>query len=300
MTCWLGQHRGEFDVINSHSSTDAWLVALARLWVRDAAPMVRTRHVSTKVSTNRGTRWLYQSATAHIVTTGEALKRQLAAENGFDARRMTSVRTGIDLQRFRPLDRGACRRQLGLDERPKLGILATLRDWKGHDYLLDAWALLRERFADWQLLFIGDGPRRAHLEARVAAAVADSVTFAGNQDDVPAWLSSLDLFTLPSYGDEGVPQSIMQAMACGLAVVTTPVGAIEEAVQRERTALVVPPRDAGALADALATLMRDEARRRAMGEAGRRYAEANFGIEAMLERMERVFATVIEETKRRA
>jgi glycosyltransferase involved in cell wall biosynthesis len=294
MRCWLAAHRGELDLINTHSSTDAWLTALARLSLRAAPPMVRTRHVSTAVAKNRATRWLYQSATRHIVTTGEALRRQLVEQNGFDPGRITSVRTGIDLEHFRPLPRGDCRRALGLAEQPTLGILATLRDWKGHDYLLDAWALLRPRFPDWRLLFIGDGPRRGHLERRIAEQrLAASVLLVGNRDEVPLWLNSLDLFALPSYGDEGVPQSIMQAMACGLAVVTTPVGAIEEAVQRDRTALVVPPKDARGLADALGALMGSSARRAAMGEAGRRFAEENFGIEAMLDRMETVFSAVL-------
>lgn len=294
VTRWLSKHARQFDVVNTHSSTDAWLVALACLTLRDAPPLVRTRHVSTAVGRNRATRWLYQSATRHIVTTGEALRRQLAEENGFDPARITSVRTGIDLQRFRPMPRVECRRSLGLEDRPTLGILATLRDWKGHDYLLDAWRLLRGQFADWQLVVIGDGPRRAHLERRIAEAqLGSSIRVVGNQDDVPTWLNSLELFTLPSYGDEGVPQGIMQAMACGLAVVTTPVGAIEEAVQRGRTALVVPPKDARALADALGALMADPVRRAAMGEAGRRFAEQNFGVDAMLDAMEAVFRKAI-------
>ena len=290
MTRWLAAHRRDFDVINTHSSTDSWLVALACTWLRGAPPIVRTRHVSTAVGKNGPTRWLYQSATRHIVTTGEALRRQLAEENGFDPARITSVRTGIDLAMFRPLDRAECRRALGLAEQPTLGILATLRDWKGHDYLLDAWALLKPEFEDWRLLFIGDGPRRPHLEQRVAAeGLGESVRFVGNRDDVPLWLNSLDLFTLPSYGDEGVPQGIMQAMACGLAVVTTPVGAIEEAVQRDRTGLIVPPKNARALADALGALMNDAPRRRAMGKAGQAYAQAHFGIDGMLDGMEAVF-----------
>ena len=85
-------------------------------------------------------------------------------------RRITSVRTGIDLARFRPRDRDEARAQCGVDARPAVGIVATLRDWKGHDYLLDAWRELKTRVPGWQLLVIGDGPRRAHLERRVARA----------------------------------------------------------------------------------------------------------------------------------
>ena len=291
---WLARHAREYDVINTHSSTDTWLTALAAALLRRAPPIVRTRHVSTAVGTGWAARWLYTRASAHIVTTGEALRRQLARDNGFELSRMTSVRTGIDLARFRPMEQPACRRDLGLDERPALGIVATLRDWKGHDYLLDAWARLRARFPQWQLVVVGDGPQRARLEARTAdEGLAGSVRFVGNQDNVPLWLNSFDLFTLPSFGDEGVPQGIMQAMACGLAVVSTPVGAIEEAVQAGRTGLLVPPRDAAALADALAALMADDGRRRAMGEAGHAYALAHFGIDAMLDKMEAVFREAI-------
>ena len=208
---------------------------------------------------------------------------------------MTSVRTGIDLDQFRPLDQQHCRAALGVADRPTLGILATLRDWKGHDILLDSWVLLQQRFPAWQLLVIGDGPRRAHLENRVATlGLATSVRFVGNQDNVPEWLGCLDLFTLPSWGDEGVPQGVMQAMACGLAVVSTPVGAISEAVVDGVTGILVPPRDSVALAAILSDLIANSDKRRQMGSAGRRHASAEFAIDAMLDKMEGVFRHVLK------
>lgn len=295
---WLAQHGREFDVINTHSSTDSWLTALACQTLAGMPPLVRTRHVSTNVNQRPMTRWLYQSATQHIATTGEALRQQLHRDNGYDLARMTSVRTGIDLTRYQPLPQSASRAALGVADRPTLGILATLRDWKGHDDLLDAWARLRGEFAAWQLLIIGDGPRRGHLEQRVREmGLADSVRFVGNQDNVPLWLNSLDLFTLPSYGDEGVPQGIMQAMACGKAVVSTPVGAIGEAVQRDVTGLMVEPRNVAALGDALGRLMRDDTERQRFAEASLAYARANFGIDIMLDRMEAIFRQVAHKAE---
>lgn len=295
MRQWLARNAASFDVINTHSSTDAWLVAMAGATVPRMPPVVRTRHVSTPVNNSWTTRWLYQRATRHIVVTGEALKAQLVRDNGFDRARITSVRTGIDLARFRPLDRAAARARCGVDARPAVAILATLRDWKGHDDLLDAWATLRRDVPGWQLLVIGDGPRRAHLESRVAAMqVGDDVRFVGNQDDVPAWFACAEVAVLPSFGDEGVPQSLMQAAACGLPAVSTPVGAIAEAVVDGTTGLLVPPRDPPGLAQALARLMRDAALRERMGRAAHEYAQANFGIDRMLDAMERVFAGVAE------
>src|SRR5207247_11088470 len=91
-----------------------------------------------------------QHATQQIVTTGEALKQQLANENGFDAARMTSVPAGVDLERFRPRDAREARRALGLHaERSYLGIVATLRNWKGHTYLLQAFAALSKHYPAW-------------------------------------------------------------------------------------------------------------------------------------------------------
>jgi len=286
---WLRNNVHGFDVVNTHSSTDAWLVAMAGATIPRMPPVVRTRHVSTPVNNSWTTRWLYQRATRHIVVTGEALKAQLVRNNGFDPAKITSVRTGIDLARFRPLDRAAARARCGVDARPAVAIVATLRDWKGHDDLLDAWAALQVK--GWQLLVIGDGPRRAHLERRVAEmGLSTEVRFTGNQDDVPAWYACAEIAVLPSFGDEGVPQSLMQAAACGLPAISTPIGAIAEAVRDGKTGLLVPPRDVKALTSALSYLMTHDELRRHMGRAALERAQVEFGIDRMLDGMERVFA----------
>ena len=296
---WMARHGRDYDVVNTHSSTDSWLVAIASASLSGMPPMVRTRHVSTAINNKASTRWLYRRATTHIVTTGEALRQQLHRDNGYPLDCMTSIRTGIDLERFRPLDQREMRLKLGVVDRPTLGILATLRDWKGHQQLFEAMRVLRKQFPQWALLVIGDGPDRAVLEARAGELnLQDIVRFVGNQENVPEWLSTLDLFVLPSYGSEGVPQGIMQAMACGLAVVSTPVGAIAEAVQDGVTGLMTEPRNPSALATSLSELMGDIELRMRMSGAGLAYARANFGIDIMLDRMQEVFSRCGERQPR--
>ena len=90
---WLSEHGDTVDIINTHSSTDAWLVAIANLLLRNPAPVVRTRHVSSPINNQLTTRWLYQKSVKHIVVTGEPLRRQLARDNGFRLEGMTSVPT---------------------------------------------------------------------------------------------------------------------------------------------------------------------------------------------------------------
>jgi len=112
---------------------------------------------------------------------------------------------------------------------------------------------------------------------------------AGDQRDVLPWLQALDLFALPSYANEGVPQALVQAMLCGLPCVTTTVGSIGELARHEVTALVVPPREPHALAAAIARLAEDPALRKELGVAARRHCVENFSYERMLDRMEAIY-----------
>jgi glycosyltransferase involved in cell wall biosynthesis len=207
---------------------------------------------------------------------------------------MTSVPTGIDLRQFVPGDAVVARSRIGLPQRPTLGIVATLRDWKGHEYLFEAIALERNAWADWNIVVVGDGPYRAKLDRRVAQlGLGDKLRFVGQQEDVVPWLQALDLFTLPSYGEEGVPQAIMQAMACAIAVVSTPVGAIREAVDEGVTGVLVEPRSASALSAGLARLRDNRELRARYSLAGRARAIEFFGIDRMLDGMESVFRHVL-------
>jgi glycosyltransferase involved in cell wall biosynthesis len=290
------------DVVNAHSSTDAWLAALACGWLarrRRAAPvLVRTRHVSIRVPNDVATRWLYRTASARVVTTGAALREQLIRDNGLDPARVDSVPTGIDAARFAPLAREASRRALDLPPHaPLVGIVATLRSWKGHRYLVDALARLRHR--DAHLVIVGDGPQRAALEAQVGAlGLAARVRFAGNQPDVACWLAALDVFALPSYANEGVPQALLQAIFAAIPCVTTEAGAFPEIARDRETAYIVPREDAAALAAAIDHVLDAREEGAAVARRARAYVVPRFNLETMLDRMEDVFRRALAEAGR--
>ncbi len=285
------------DVINTHSSTDTWLTALARLLVSAPPPLVRTRHISAPVPDNASSRWLYGKASAHIATTGERLRETLIRDLGLAPDRVTSVPTGIDTVRFQPGDRVAARQALGLAVDGRwIGIVATLRSWKGHLYLIDALAGLGRD--DVRLLIVGDGPYREVIAQRIRElGLSDRVTLAGEQRNPELWLRALDLFCLPSYANEGVPQALMQAMLTGLPVISTPVGAIAEIIEDGRTGLIVASQDAGALAQAIDRVLVDDSLARGLGAAARAEAVERFGFERMIDRMETVFRNAIAQRK---
>jgi glycosyltransferase involved in cell wall biosynthesis len=279
------------DIINTHSSTDSWLVALVQAALGWPTRIVRTRHISAPVPRGPLSRWLYMRAAAYVVTTGEAIKRDMVERNGFRANRIESVPTGSDAGRYRPGERKAMRAKFGLpQDKTLVGIVATLRSWKGHALLLEAMTRLPESI---ELVIVGDGPQREALESRIAQLdLRGRVRMQGQQADVLPWLRALDIFALPSYANEGVPQALVQAMLCELPCVTTAVGGIPELAEHERTALVVPPQDAPALAAAIERLAGDEGLRRELGETARKHCVEGYSYERMLDRMENIYRNV--------
>ena len=289
MRRWLQAH--PVDVVNSHSSTDSWLAALACATLAPAPALVRTRHISASIPNNLPTRWLYRSATRHIVTTGENLRMQLIRDNHIPPERVTSVPTGIDSARFVPGARDAARRSIGLPSgRRLIGVVATLRSWKGHRYLIEA---VHRLPGDVGLVIVGDGPQRRNIESKIRElGMVGRTSLVGNQVDVLPWLQSLDVFALPSYANEGVPQALVQAMLCALPCVTTAAGSIGEIARDGMTAIVVKTEDAADLKRGLEQALGDAKLCERLGAAARQYCAANLGVEAMLDRMERVFRDV--------
>lgn len=277
------------DVVNTHSSTDSWLAAIACRHLGVKRTIVRTRHISAPIPDNAATRWLYRSATNHVVTTGEVLRQQVIRETGLAPDRVTSIPTGVDLGLFTPGDRMEARLSLGLPAGVFLvGIVATLRSWKGHRFLVDAIAGIGDPGV--RLAIVGDGPGRDNLRQQVdALGMGARVLMPGQQHDVVPWLRAMDVFALPSYANEGVPQAIIQAMACGLPVVSTSAGAIGEVVVPGVTGLMVAPQDAASLRNAIEQLRADDNLRRRLSDAGLRHVRAHHGLEPMLDHMEALF-----------
>jgi glycosyltransferase involved in cell wall biosynthesis len=149
---------------------------------------------------------------------------------------------------------------------------ARLHPQKGHAYLLTAAAQVR----DATFILAGDGPLRADLEGRARElGIAERCVFLGHRSDVPDLLAAADLFVLPSLF-EGLPLSVLEAMAAQRPVVATAIGGTDEAVTHELTGLLVPPRDPAALASAIRRIRSDPALAHRLAAAGRDRVEREF------------------------
>ncbi|MGH3005481.1 MAG: glycosyltransferase family 4 protein [Gaiellaceae bacterium] len=205
-----------------------------------------------------------------VVTPSQAMLRFLV-DHGFPSGRLRLIPYGIEP---RP---PAGRAEGGA---LVIGTAANLEHWKGMDVLVDACARVEMPL---RLEVFGDGTERPALEAQAARLGVDA-RFHGYVADVPARLSGVDLFALPSRG-ENLPVAVMEAMAAGLPVVATRVGGVPELVVDGETGLVVEPEDAPALARALESLAARPERRRALGQAGAQRIETYFSSEGVARRM---------------
>ena len=200
------------------------------------------------------------------------------------------VRCGVDVEAFAPGD--------GEQRDGPLEVLTVGRvdPVKGQPLLVEAIAELRRRGVDARLTFVGDGPGLAELgELAARTGVDDRVAFPGavGQDEIRAFYRRADVFALPSFA-EGLPVVLVEAMACGVPVVASRITGIPELVDDGVSGLLVTPGRGDELADALAALAADPARRAQMGRAGRAKVVADFDIERTTGQLRDVFAQYVE------
>jgi glycosyltransferase involved in cell wall biosynthesis len=295
LSAWIKLRRllvqESLDILNTHSSLDSWVGSLAWRSLRTRPLLVRTRHLSTRVKVNWPTRWLYQSPDA-IITTGQITKELLMERLGVPAQRIFSIPTGVDLTEFVPQE--SSREFLAQIKIPAdafvFGSVAVLRSWKGHLYLLEAFKKLLVDGVRAYLLLVGEGPYRVVIEEKIAQlGLQNWVRLAGFRDQVAPWFALMDVVVLASYANEGVPQSLLQALAMARPVVGTTVGGIPEVVIEAETGLLVPPRNPQALALALDRLRANPNYGRELGRRGRELVMARFSLEQMAAEIEAVY-----------
>lgn len=192
------------------------------------------------------------------------------------------IPSGVDIEAFQ-----ACTAALdGLPPgRPRVGCVARLVSVKGLPDLLQAFALVTQQLPHAQLIIAGEGPLRDDLEALIEQLhLKGNVCLLGDTQDVAGVLLGLDLFVLASH-NEGMGRAVVEAMACGLAVVATRVGGLPDLVRPGKTGLLVSPRAPTALAEAMLELLQNPALRREMGERGRQ-ASQNWSCPVMFEKLD--------------
>ncbi|MFN8473389.1 MAG: glycosyltransferase family 4 protein [Anaerolineae bacterium] len=255
--------------------------------------VVATEHLFVEVPWQRPLRaeQLLARGMDRYIAVSHALARRLREAVDLPAEKLQVVHNGIPLAPYAATTpQTHAWRPSNTRQRPRVLTVARLHPQKGLSYLLRAACSV----SDATFALAGDGPEREALETEVRErGLADRVVFLGHRTDVPALLAQSDLFVLPSLF-EGLPLSVLEAMAAGKPVIATAVGGTGEAVTDGETGLLVPPADSAALASAIQRVLSDPALSHRLGAAGQARAQQEFSAETMSRRTTDIYAEILE------
>lgn len=235
--------------------------------------------------------WHYYRFGTRTVTCSEGVRQHLLRQ-GADPRRVTVVYNGIEANRLNGvIGESDARRMLGLlPDQPVVGCVAHLSEKKGQKYLLQAVALLKERFPRLVCLLAGEGEQFDELRRTAAElGIAERVCLLGFREDVISVMNAMDVVVLPSIAKEGLGLALVEAALLEKPTIGSNAPGIDEALEDGVTGLLTPPGNAAALAEKLALLLDDVELRRRMGTAGRSRALRLFSMQAMCDRMEEIY-----------
>jgi glycosyltransferase involved in cell wall biosynthesis len=272
------------EVIHAHDPMAVALTAMALEMpaARGLVPLVvASRRVDFHLKRHAFSRWKYRHVDVFIAAS--AAIRSILEADGIPPDRIDIVHDGVNLARVDKHPAVDAHAAFWLPAgAPVVGNVAALAPHKGQRDLVSAAAEVVRHSPNTRVLIVGEGELRPALERQIKdLGLERHVLLTGFRDDALGLMKSFDLFVMSSI-TEGLGSAVLEAMACGRAVVATRAGGLPEAVEHERTGLLVPVRDPMALAAAIRRLLEDAALREQFGRAGRTRVDQQFSVEQLV------------------
>jgi glycosyltransferase involved in cell wall biosynthesis len=285
------------DVVHAHDAHGVAMAALSLSLGTGSAKsghqpaFVVSRRVDFHLRGNSFSRWKHRQADCFIAAS-EAI-RQMLVTDGVPAERTVTVHEGIDVDHVRVAPLVDVHQAFWLPHgAPVIGNVAALVPHKGQRHLIEAAHLVVREVPDARFVILGEGELREMLERHVREHHLEKhVLLPGFRTDVLGCIKSFDVFAMSSV-TEGLGTSLLDAMACARPIVASRTGGIPEVVDEGVTGLLVPPRDHGAMAAGIVRLLKDDAARRLMGEAGLARVRDRFTVDRMVAETAAVYARV--------
>jgi glycosyltransferase involved in cell wall biosynthesis len=298
LSAYLALRLRHFDLVHVHNSFPSSNIVSAAAWLlgRPVYVTVAGGGQYGDVAHMRKTAWLTRYAGLRLAGRVQALSNEIASEVervGVKPERIARIPNGIDVGRHRPVNaaaRLAARRRLRLPERKTIVLFAGRpARHKGIVELVDAWRRLRES-SGAVLVLVGRTGSKDEVEI---PADGPQMILRPWSDAIADYYAAADVFVLASRS-EGMSNALLEAMASGLPVVATRVGAAAEMIEHQKTGLLVEPGDRAALAESLSSLLNDSGLRRRLGRAAREAVAGRFAVRAVVDLIEAEYRDLVE------
>ncbi|MDD2706468.1 MAG: glycosyltransferase family 4 protein [Verrucomicrobiae bacterium] len=290
--------REKIDILHTHGPKDSWMTYPFHL---RGHPVVRSRHITVPIKPGIQHSFIYRFGCRRVIATAEIIRRTLIEINRLPAGRIDVVGEGVDLAEYSPGQDGAAfRREFNIpSDAPLFGIIAMMRGDKGHDYFLQAALETLKTHPQARFVLVGEGigGRRVERECRERidhAGEQKRIIMTGYRSDVPNVMAALDIAVIASVEVEAQSRIAPQTFATRRALIATRVGGIPELVEDGVNGLLIPPRDAPAMATAMRRLIDSPELRKKLAEAGWQKARSELSIDTMMEKTLAVYRRAIQ------
>ncbi len=282
----------EINIINTHSGKDTWVGGLAAKL--GGAKFIRTRHLSNRINPSR-LNFINELAN-FVITTGEKIRNDMIAINRIPPHKIVSIPTGVDETRFNPdkFDKDVQREKFGLTKNDiVIGMVAVLRGFKRHDLFLAMAKRLVEKYENLKFILVGDGPQKENILQTIKRfRLEPYILLTGYVNNVEEYLSLFDIFILSSDSNEGVPQSVMQALLMKLPVVATDVGSTKDLFYDDNF-ILIEAANIDLMVEKTTLLIENEPLRKQYAAKARNYIVANFSTRNMCDKVLEVYDRVL-------
>ena len=284
-------NEGHYHIVHSHGFTTMLASYLATRLTRTAV-LINGEHGTLYYSSMKQRllqKWLFRSMDINLTVSSE-LKEKIQQEFSLSFDNFKPIINGVDSNKFNHQIDSSLRRELSIpDQHIIIGSVGRLVSVKNYPSLIKGFSLVQKVNPNTHLVLAGDGPERAKLESQADKLnLANNVHFLGRRDDIPNVMNGFDLFVLPSFS-EGLSNTLLEAMSCGIPVIASNVGGNPEIVKPNVSGFLYPSDDANALANILNSLCKAPNDINKLSTLAREHIVNHYSLKAMISNYEDVY-----------
>ncbi len=296
----------DFDIIHAHSLTHAGIlcVIIGKIFGKKTLVKIATEGDLPKIL--HSLKWTYRIIIKFLrfadrcISLSSNIKQELL-EAGISEKNIFSVTNGVDTELFMPLDvkyRDDKKKELSLAYKKIVIFVGRFEKRKGADVLIGAWKRVSALYSNALLVLIGFGPEKEALEALTKEYnIENHVLFAGKSEGVVDYLNAGDLFVIPSRR-EGNPNTLLEALACGLPVIASSIGGIVEVIEDKKNGILIAPDDEQLLAEKILYLLKSEKDAAIFGKNARESALSLFSLDKISDKYKEEYKKLLLRTSK--